>query len=346
MKIVRVPAVAIVSLAMLSSCSFSGAPAVRSGAQPAAIGSVKHMGGVPPSIIYVANFGGSDILGFPLNSRGHVVPIVDLSGPNTRIGFPQSVGVDSAANQYTMLKTSGTGRTHVGVFTVGATGNVAPTRVFTDAIASHHGRILAADPTGTVYLLYSDEHQHFGIDVFGAGATGVVMPSREIAGRKTLMDKQETIVSLFADDAGAVWWACDGEVGVSRVVGYAPGANGNVAPAVVLPADSITQIVSPTFAGVDTPGNVYVNSTGSNPSVLVFAPGATGDVAPIRSMQLPVNYHVTTVYEEALIADGTVGLGNPAIAVFDANGSGPQQPLRVISGAKTKLNQPAGVAIN
>jgi hypothetical protein len=346
MKIAHAAAVAIVSCSSLCGCSLAGVPAIPPGDGAARAVAPFHEPIDAQAVISIANFGGSDILGFPLNARGNTPPIVDLGGPKTEFSNPTTVGVDASGTQYTLLRTFDAGRTRIGEFAGGSTGDVSPTRTITDAIASHHGRLVTSDPAGTIFLLYLDSNSDSGIDVFAPGSHGVVMPSREIAGHKTLMDTQETIVSLFADTSGAVWWACDGEVGIPRVVGFAPHANGDVAPAVVLPSDPITQIVAPTFAGVDALGEVFVNSVGANPAVQVFAKGATGDVSPIRATQLPANFYLMTVYKMVLVAEGIHGLDNPAIGVFSAKASGPQRPLRLITGHKTKLNQPAGVAIN
>jgi hypothetical protein len=330
-------------LTISAGCSFSsGAP--PSLAQQVAAHSASSTSFESPRTprIYVANFYNGKVLEFSLTANGNVAPSREIAGPKTLIGNLRTLGVDAAGYVYAPLFSTSQDPATVGVFAPNQHGNVAPLRTFTDAISAHRPQRIAVDPTGTVYLLYFDAAFHQGIDVFAPGAHGTVQPIREIAGPKSLLDLQETIIALVADDHGGVWWACDGEFGPPRVVGYAPGANGDVAPVVVLDKNPTTEIKSPSALSVDAKGYVYVESAFdiNKEGVLVFAPGATGTVAPVRITRFTGDFHLGTVHERALLAVGIVNNNEYAIGTFDSQKHGLQSPSRVIVGAKTQMVEP------
>ncbi|HKF17741.1 MAG TPA: hypothetical protein VKF14_11195 [Candidatus Dormibacteraeota bacterium] len=85
------------------------------------------------------------------------------------------------------------------------------------------------------------------------------------------------------------------------------------------------------------------------PSITVFARTASGNVAPLRTIQgastglsLPRPIHVDTVNSELAVANGDAN----SITVYSRTASGNVAPLRTISGPTTGLSNPTGVFID
>ena len=92
----------------------------------------------------------------------------------------------------------------------------------------------------------------------------------------------------------------------------------------------------------------------SNDSVTVHLRTASGNVAPLRTLQgaetkllVPAGIAVDTVNNEIVVAN----LGDPptqlaSITVYSRTASGAAGPLRIISGGETLLNLPVGIAVD
>src|SRR5579863_3457938 len=211
--------------------------------------------------ITVANSGTSGILQFPADANGNVSPARRLTGSMTQLSHPLWVGVDQASLVYAPLAAIKGYPIRIGVFTPNESGDAAPVRVITDAISTHQLVAMAVDPSGTVYVLYSAPIQHYGIDEFPPGANGVLTPYRQISGKDTLMDVDQSIISIAVQPNGAVFWASSGLTGPARVVGYAPAATGNGAPAIDIEKSAKTLIQAPSQLAIDETGSVYVETT-------------------------------------------------------------------------------------
>lgn len=94
-----------------------------------------------------------------------------------------------------------------------------------------------------------------------------------------------------------------------------------------------------------------VPSTGKflPPSITVYSRTASGDVAPVRSIQgsktgmnLPMGIFLDTTTNQLIVANG----GDDRILFFDVNASGDAAPVRVLSGPATELAGPTGVVID
>jgi hypothetical protein len=232
------------------------------------------------SNVYVSDFSSSgSVHVFAPTANGNATPIRALVGANT--GFAGSLGlaIDAAGE----LLVSNFFGNSIGVFAAGASGNVAPTRTIAGSstgIAEPYG--IALDSANNLYVV-NNQSQFGGTDsitVYSAGASGNAAPSRSIQGSNTGMN-------------GAVYDAVDaaGKIYVSNayagsVTVYGAGANGNAAPVATIAGPS-TLLTRPGGIAVDAAGNIYVGNDGANASttfVAVFAPGATGNVAPIRTI--------------------------------------------------------------
>jgi sugar lactone lactonase YvrE len=140
------------------------------------------------------------------------------------------------------------------------------------------------------------------------------------------------------------------------ILAFAPGVSGDCAPVRAISGAQTglgtTWVIgspAPLDAGIafDAAGNLYVAST-QNSAILVFAPGVSGDVAPIRT-----------------ISGAATGLNGPRQITFDAAGglwvanrpansvteyapgaSGNVSPLVTMTGPATGINKPWGVTFD
>lgn len=170
---------------------------------------------------------------------------------------------------------------------------------------------------------------------YPANLSGPVNPTVSI----TLPAPAARYVSLTTDSAGYIYVAANtGQAMQGEVLVFAPGATGMAAPVRTFTFPGFIYQL-PNMIAVDGNGAVYVatdNTTGNSTSdsILVFAPGADGNAAPIRT--IAVNSGVTAVGCEGLAVDGNgniicafreLGL----IQVFTNAPTGNGTPARTIS---------------
>jgi sugar lactone lactonase YvrE len=127
---------------------------------------------------------------------------------------------------------------------------------------------------------------------------------------------------------------------------YAATANGNL-PATVWIAGNKTQLEAPATVYMAPFGALY-SCDFVDGRILAFAPGAHGNVAPIRNIG-GSNNPVTSCRGVALY-DGRVAAvgGDPknSAVVWNKGLDGNAKPTTIISGAATKLNSPGDVAFD
>src|SRR5205823_2202415 len=82
-------------------------------------------------------------------------------------------------------------------------------------------------------------------------------------------------------------------------------------------------------------------------SILVFAPGSTGDVPPVGKISGP-NTGIGICYR--LAVDNSkiyiTGYSGDEIRLFAKSSNGDVSPLAVIKGTSTRLHNPAGIAVD
>lgn len=173
----------------------------------------------------------------------------------------------------------------VAVYPARANGNVAPIRTIKGrktGLKFPHD--IALDAVGIVYVTTGTP----SVTAYAAQARGDAAPIRQINGPHTGLVNPG---GLALDDSGYVYVANGGASGSSpaSVTVYAPGADGDVAPTRNI-SGSKTQLADPFGIALDTSGNIYVASYGTYSnygSVTVYAAGANGNVAPIRTISGP-----------------------------------------------------------
>jgi sugar lactone lactonase YvrE len=126
---------------------------------------------------------------------------------------------------------------------------------------------------------------------------------------------------------------------------FPPDIQGNKAPARRI-AGSKTRLVDPLGLALDAGGNIYVADDGAK-AVEIFPPDASGNATP-KVLGGPSS---GLVYVQGLAVDGS---GQLYVADYDANAifvfakgaSGDVAPIRTISGARTRVSAPSGVAFD
>lgn len=211
-------------------------------------------------------------------------------------------------------------------------------------------------PVGNPMYLASD----FLISVFPATADGNVAPSRRIvsdgiaqAGQIALDAQHE----LYVTNSERFL-----ELPVTGVTVFSPNASGNASPIRWIfggfdPSDDVTDLVFPDGIAVDAAGTAFVvdeNGTGPSAAINVYAPGATGNVAPIRRVvgdqtglgpaSLEKGHNIALDATRGMMYVANTKLNTVTAYPIDANGN--VAPARTISGSATGLNAPFGVAVD
>jgi secreted PhoX family phosphatase len=110
----------------------------------------------------------------------------------------------------------------------------------------------------------------------------------------------------------------------------------------------MTAIIHPAGVAFGPSGTIVVANDVFTGSVLEFAPGADGNVAPVATL----TGAATALSEPFGVAVDSAGevwvadMGNGSIFVFGVNASGNTAPVRFISGAATGLTSPDALALD
>ena len=199
-------------------------------------------------------------------------------GPEAGDDSGDSGGTDAEAGAkamtITVLNASGTSLVS---FPIGASGDVAPqTTVSGNLTTLQSAGGLAVSAAHELYVATP-----LGIIVFPAGANGNVAPARTIAGPAAL-PTTDSFASLAVAPDGTIFAASQatGSPQNPKILVFAPGANGNVAPIRTITGPTTTMqavlSVSYFFTGIAV--------ADATQHVLFFSTNADGDVAPKRTL--------------------------------------------------------------
>src|SRR5207237_4638462 len=134
----------------------------------------------------------------------------------------------------------------------------------------------------------------------------------------------------------------------NSVTAYAAAASGDAAPGTaILGGGSSSGLYNPAGAALDTAGRLYVANCCDQ--VLVFAPGATGNAAPIHAIS---GARTDLAYPTGIAFDGEGNLyvsnlvAGPRITAYAPGAEGNIAPTDTIVGANTRLVSPRGIAFD
>lgn len=216
---------------------------------------------------------GGDVREYAAGATGAATPVRSLPfGTSTQLGAVQGLAASSTGEIFVSEDSGG-----VAAFSATATGNVAPARYILAADQNGGGlstlisaNDVVADSSGDLYVVNLGGLTT-AIDVFSPTATGNVAPIRVL---------NTTGNGQAIDSDGNLYVTQHGSILV-----FAPGASGNDAPIRTI-SGALTELGILGGIKLDSDGNIYVvsiDSNGGNPTVLRFAAGADGNVAPVSS---------------------------------------------------------------
>jgi beta-propeller repeat-containing protein len=229
--------------------------------------------------VYVANINGyyqGSITVYPAGEYGNVAPSRTIAGPDTQMGIPDGIAVDSAGNIYVTNLFPGTPCVgSVTEYAAGADGDAAP-------IAQIEGtktRLCAPwgtaiDANGNIYVTSGPQYSS-AVYVYGAGSNGNVSPIAQISGKHTLLDGPNAIT---LNAAGDIYVTSNSN---GTLLKYRAGAHGDAKPVQAIYGIR-TKLQFPYGIAVDADDEIYTVKPAPHGRILVFARNATGDVPPIR----------------------------------------------------------------
>ena len=291
----------------------------------------------------VLNSGGNSITGYATAASGNTAPQTTILGGGNSTGLygPAGVALDTAGRLY-VANCCG----QILVFAPGATGEAAPiSTIGGDSTGLAYPTGIAFDAKGNLYV--SNRVAGPSITGYAAGATGNIAPITTIAGANTGLGSP---TGIAFDASGRLYVANGANVAspAGKILIYAAGANGNVAP-IDTTAGSNTGLNAPTWIALDAAGNLYVTNvtwTSGMFSITVYAAGAHGNAAPIRTIA-GSNTGLNGAAGLALDGVGNLYVANSganSVTVYAAGATGNAAPTATIQGPNTGLAEPGMIA--
>jgi hypothetical protein len=288
------------------------------------------------ALILVANEGGGaggTISEFSENANGNLAPASVITNHNNgplAIAFSSNEGIGFANGNINSGGQFGVETFSLaGDFLTGIEGFAKPTQ--TNAVAF--------DSTGQLFVSASLPKGGRAIDVFAPGANnsgsgGQAKPKRTISDEGGL-----------AIDSNNLLYVANS---TTATIDIFPSGSGTMEAQI---GGSKTGLVAPRTVAIDASLNVYVFDT-KTATISEFAAGATGNVAPIRTIAgSNTGLDGGNGFSFGLAvskASGDIFVSNPAsnaILVFAATASGNAAPIQTIAGSATKLSVPLGLAV-
>lgn len=299
----------------------------------------------PPQGIFLAHglvvtdVSNDAVLTFPLGGSGTtaVAPSATLSGAATQLDQPEGFFVDRAhAHLWVANYSSGSAGT-VTEYALSAHGDTAP-------LASIGGTTTTIQGPGGIYVdghgnVYVGDYEAGNVDVFDAGATGDVAPTRQITGISAPS-------GVWLDSSGDLWV---GEAEAGELLEFAPNASGAATPKATITSTALSFTMG---VFIDAHQNVWAvdcTGTGATPNVLEFAAGSTGSgVTPTVDIS-GSNTGLTCPNGVVVDSSGNIYVadyGAAAVYEFAAGANGNVAPIRTIpAGSTTTLAKPLGVIV-
>ena len=226
--------------------------------------------------LWTCSFNTKNLIAFAAGATGNVAPSVSIGGSYSPI---QSCGDMTLATNGAIYATSFQTPSSIAAWAQGSTLNARPAAVWSGSntgLGQASG--LAIDLASHMYVSSAHPSE---VEVFVLQYPGNVTPFRKLAGPKTFLDNPDAIA---VDPVAQTIWVAN--AGNNLVEEFGPLAGGNVAPELHI-SGPLTQLQNPYGIAVDWAGYVYVGNcpqTGGTTagSILVFAPGARGNVKPVQ----------------------------------------------------------------
>jgi sugar lactone lactonase YvrE len=227
--------------------------------------------------IYVAEEATNSISVYAAGSDGDAAPIRTIRGDRTFLVHPQGIAVDArhdiyVANNNTLFQSSS-----VTVYGPHANGNAAPIQNIAAASTGlNTPEGIAVDDRRNIYVA---DFESSSVTVYAAGATGQAQPIQDITGADTRL---KLTYGIAVDPAGNIY-VTNLSDGGGYVNVYASGATGDAEPIQMISGGN-TRLNQPSGVALDAARDIFVVQQLSlqRTSILVFAAGSNGNVAPSR----------------------------------------------------------------
>lgn len=229
-------------------------------------------------LIWDGDYGAGTVEAFSLTATGNASPTVEIGpGGSTTLSGPTGVYVNSSG----VIYVADYNASQIDVFAADSSGSsVAPMQIITstDLVAPEE---LTLDKNGNIWTTSGTYYPvPQAVVEFSASAGSNATPTAEITGSNTGL---EDPTGLDIDSHGNIWVTnCTGSTSTASIEEFAAGSNGNVAPERTI-AGTGTDQECPYGVAVDGEGYIYEAETEKG-AVNVFAPSATGNVAPLQEL--------------------------------------------------------------
>lgn len=203
-----------------------------------------------------------------------------------------------------------------------------------DAAGAAPGAAYATQPD-TVPLTYMVSYYYNEITGFSLTANGNATPSVVVSGSNTKLNQPD---AFTIDRNSGKFFVANGAYQDRRILIFPKGSNGNVTPKVL--GGSNVPVQNTEGLAVDASGRLYVSDYTAK-AIYVFAAGASGNTAPIRTIAGSATGLVQPSgmgfdsHGHLYVAQGHDSTA--PIEEFAANANGNVAPIATIGGSHTKL---------
>jgi sugar lactone lactonase YvrE len=312
--------------------------------------------------IYVANsddrVGGYSITIYPAGSDGNVKPSATISGSSTGLALPWGIALGPDGKIYVANFGSGISdhsvRDSITVYAPGSNGNVAPiATIVGDRTGLNSPGGIAIDSVGNIYVTNDVSATPSGgddkITVYARGSNGNAAPKATLYALGLRYP-----IGILVDSGGNLYVAnTDGGSGTAGSIVVYP-------PSSLVPSKAIgleTALDGPSGITVDGSGTIYVtnqeNGNGELDSVNVYTPGSYAEGAPSAAIvgtrtKLAQPFGIATDSHGNLYVANAEGgpHGQGSITVYPTHSMGNVAPSATITGDKTGLSSPSGIALD
>ncbi|HEX3906617.1 MAG TPA: fibronectin type III domain-containing protein [Mycobacteriales bacterium] len=223
--------------------------------------------------VFVTNKTADSITEYADGANGNVAPIATISGSKT--GLSEPVGIAVAGSDVWVADSDVNGTLER--FSVGSNGNVLPFQSIygSKTKLDNPQGIFLTDDGLTLWVVSNSSGPDDSVTRFDTQESGNQAPDVTISGSKTQLSDPTAVVA--DNETGRVSVANSQSGSITE---YEPGS-GNLAPAAVI-SGAATKLDAPSGLGLDAIGRLSVANNGDG-ELRVFAAGAHGNIAPIRS---------------------------------------------------------------
>jgi DNA-binding beta-propeller fold protein YncE len=278
----------------------------------------------------------SNVTVYPEGSNGNVAPSATISGSGTALDEAESIALDSAGKIYVTNEGSYNGGSDtVTIYPAGSSGNATPNAIINRQFALSLTGLaqpagIAVDSTG-IYVTNVNN----SVTVYAAGSSGNAAPTATISGSITGLSNPTGI----ALHGGNIYVA---NQGTDTVTVYPEGSTGNIAP-----SSTLNTVGGATGVAVDSGGNIYVFGFSSN-QLFIYPPGSSGNATPsgVLDTSIGIGSIALDSANNIYVASRFDVLPPFSVIVYPAGSTGSATPSATITGSKTGLQFPTGIAVD